>query len=156
MFQPYINIKPRGAPQGDRDPLGTIAHQEGTDRSPLWQHLHPSLPSRSSWCASSVFGSQEPVRWTLLSRPIYGQSKLSMKASLKGYCALRTTWLYVLPLLPCCLMASTAPRHGRRLRACDTPTPDGAARYCKTQSNALTLAGPRARCCTPVDTPPRT
>src|SRR6266849_7334288 len=82
------------------------------------------------------------LRWTPLSRPIYGQSKLSVKASLKGYCSLRTTLLYVPHLLPCRLMDSAAPSHGRRLWVCDTPTPDGAARRCKTQSSALTLAVP--------------
>src|SRR5712691_9203587 len=99
---------------------------------------------------------QRCLRWTPLSRPIYGQSKLSVKASLKGYCSLRTTLLYVPHLLPCRLMDSAAPSHGRRLWVCDTPTPDGAARRCKTQSSALTLAVPPALCCTPVDTPPRT
>src|SRR2546427_5317194 len=96
------------------------------------------------------------LRWTPLSRPIYGQSKLSVTASLKGYCSLRTTLLYVPHLLPCRRMDSAAPRHGRRLWVCDTPTPDGAARRCKTQRSALTFAVPPALCCTPVDTPPRT
>src|SRR6266566_5101221 len=51
------------------------------------------------------------LRWTPLSRPIYGQSKLSVKASLQGYCSYRITLLYVSHLLPCRLMDITAPSH---------------------------------------------
>ena len=116
---------------------------------------HETATQRLTELARWGFLSRE-LRWTPLSRPIYGQSKLSVKASLQGYCSYRITLLYVSHLLPCRLMDITAPSHGRRPRACDTPMPDGAARRCKTQSSILTLAVPPARCCTLVDTPPRT
>src|SRR6266487_2061995 len=124
----------------------------------MCQPMHRMDNRTPKGCRESHFPRHphNTLRWTPLSRPIYGQSKLSVKASLQGYCSYRITLLYVSHLLPCRLMDITAPSHGRRPRACDTPMPDGAARRCKTQSSILTLAVPPARCCTPVDTPPRT
>jgi hypothetical protein len=128
--------------------LAWVSHNWGKDQSYVF--------------SSSVLAQSIPpililhLRWTPVSRPIYGQSKLSVKGSLQGCWSLRTLLLNGRHLLPYRLMDNSAPSHSRRRWVCDTPTPDGAARRCKTQSSALTLAVPPARCCTLVETPPHT
>src|SRR5215211_7355400 len=75
-----------------------------------WENQHAPLPE-----GQSLGKTPCPLRWTPVSRPIYGQSKLSVKGSLQGCWSLRTLLLNGRHLLPYRLMDNSAPSHSRRL-----------------------------------------